>query len=337
MAGKGVVTASAAAAGPERSHANEYREHVDVKLDQDAGEGLTAEQAQGLVTAMQSLNERRRRLELDTSASVLQLGRALSAITWPTFEIEQFAANVVPALALLTARISAVSLEWERVSPDLLPPNLRAVAMTPQERDLLHDVLLNEAIPLAYAMPEETVASVLKQPTPSGRKERVWSRRAGILSTCEERLGSISAWHLNHKADLAWQAVQAFRAGLHGPAQAQAIAIMDTHFTIDAPIELERLILDSRKPHDGLLKLERRAFPVLAPIHAVFNRPFRGQAHKHGKPRQKVPRQLSRHATVHGAEARQYSKRNALLSIAMVTGLLCLLQDEHSRAAFSRN
>lgn len=222
------------------------------------------------------------------------------------------------------------------LSADTLPPNLRPFASSPGERDHLDSVLLHDGVPLAYALSVETVEAVLEERDAASRVARIWSRRAGILSTCEQQLGRIHADHLQHKADLAWQAIQAFRADLHGPAQAQAIAVMDTHFTIEAPLKLEKLILDERNPHKGLQQLDRRAFPVLAPISAVFNRPFKGQAHKYGQPRQKEPRELSRQATVHGASARQYTKRNALLSIAMLTSLLCLLQDEHSRAAFSR-
>lgn len=283
---------------------------------------------------------------LKRTASVFDYGRFLPKINW---------ADLVPAINVgappftpLIAGATSVSkildqMEARRrarereLSPDQLPPNLRAAASTPDGREHLHEVLLVEGLPLAYAFSEDAVGAVLRDPTPARRLERVWIRRAGILSVCENRLTRIRADHLQHPADLAWQALQAFRADLHGPAQAQAITLIDTHFTIDASLELEKLVTGVNTPHRKIRRLNNRAFAVHAPIAAIFSRDFRGQAHKHGREREVEPRSLSRQATIHGAGRRQYTKRNALLSIAMVTSLLCLLEDEHRRAAFSRS
>ncbi|PPG02726.1 hypothetical protein C5E06_09745 [Pseudoclavibacter sp. RFBI5] len=221
------------------------------------------------------------------------------------------------------------------LAPDTLPQNLQEYAATPEARALLYEVLFDDGIPLAFALSSETVGAVVDAPNRAARIERLWSRRKGILSRCAEGLDSVTAAHLGHSVELARQALEAYQHGLHGPAQAQAMAIVDTHYTSHAPQSTANAVKHARPMEHLQGKVDNRAFPVHAPIARAYARKYLGSPTQ-GREAEDPPRELSRHATIHGTHPNQYTKRNALQALVMVTSLLRLLQDEHRRAAFTR-
>lgn len=222
------------------------------------------------------------------------------------------------------------------LAPDTLPQNLQEHATTPEARALLYEVLFDDGIPLAFALSTETVGAVVRAPNRAARIERLWSRRKGILSRCADGLDSVTAAHLGHSVELARQALEAYQHGLHGPAQAQAMAIVDTHYTSHAPQATANAVKHARPMEHLQGKVDHRAFPVHAPIARAYARKYQGSPTQE-REAEDPPRELSRHATIHGTHPNQYTKRNALQALVMVTSLLRLLQDEHRRAAFSRS
>lgn len=240
------------------------------------------------------------------------------------------AAEAVP---VIMAAMSAAQ-EWKsEVEPRLralprqhLPPNLRDIPGIDIGRVL--DLLRTEGIPL-YLVPRESIAAALLHAWDHATVRDVLSRRFdAILSDCEAVLDESRCAETSEIIDFAAEGIAALRAGHVAAAQALFAATLDS--LVWSLPEPERLAVSKHKPGSDPEQIEARelrfalAFTPIWTAHEAFFPNL-------GDP---IPRDFSRHASLHRVSRRQYSKRNALQALMLlssVVGYLCEGPEVNSR------
>lgn len=208
----------------------------------------------------------------------------------------------------------------------LLPPNLRSVADQVNSPDVWK-FLVEEGIPL-YRVPRASVAMrLLQAPTHAARRRVLTTHARQIVDDCDETLATCTSADLRTFVEFAQDGLLAVNAGAYRSAQAAFTVTLDTLITELVPDLKERRILTKKKRGadipDVIDEMDvHSAFVWLA----VWN----GHREFWVTKGDQIPYVYSRHATVHAVSRRQYSKRNCVQSLMLLTSLISWA-DEHAR------
>lgn len=201
----------------------------------------------------------------------------------------------------------------------IFPSNLRDIEGLSFEA--IQRVVMEDGIPL-YGIPRKrTAAALLNAATSQERRDIVGRRWRTITDDCEAYLQRRLSAELDAERRYALEAVEALRAGHLASAQALATNLLDTlvtrHFAQD------RIILrPSRrvKTPDGYADFVLRKYWALAPIWSAY---------QHFHP-DSVPRRFGRHPSAHAVVSVQYTRRNAVHALMLVSSLIGYLDEVKS-------
>lgn len=210
----------------------------------------------------------------------------------------------------------------------LLPPNLRGAADQISAGDVW-GFLTEEGIPL-YRVPRASIATRLLQAQTHAARRRVLTTHARqITEDCELILAECTSDDMQPFVEFAQDGVRAMNARAHRSAQALFTVTLDTLVAALVPNLHERKALTKRRRGTDIPEVIEEM-----EIHAAFVWLAVWNGHlefwvKHGDA---IPSDYSRHATVHAVSRRQYSKRNCVQSLMLLTSLISWA-DEHANSS----
>lgn len=229
-----------------------------------------------------------------------------------------------PHLVNLSANLPKVGVPESlqgilRQLADKFPPNWPV-----DDIDLIEnvfDVIQDDGIPLVWVPRKEIVTEVLKAPNRDERIKALLARRGDVIQDCRAILATISHPDLANQLPLAKSSVDAFEGG-HDEA-AQALAVVITETVVSRAIDKKYAkVRDAVKIEDwGNLSIsELRLKSALAAVGPFYVTWFPNT----GTP---APTELSRHVTVHQADASHYTPGNAIVAVMLVTSVLRAIQE----------
>lgn len=205
---------------------------------------------------------------------------------------------------------------FRRLIDSLYPPNWRGVTRGSESN--LEVLLLDEGLALGW-VPEATLLQRLFDASSRQERRRLigrnWKR---VMKSCRAELESVNDSELASYRDFALKAVDAIESGMQEAGQALAANLLDTMLreTLDGA---DRKLVTNQKNRLNIDDLPIRARIVFGGIWGSFTEFWTNQ----GDP---VPRDYSRHASVHAVGKRQYSRINAVIAVMHVTAYVKLLE-----------
>lgn len=243
-------------------------------------------------------------------ASLMPDLSAMASLKLPKYELPN-----------LSAAFSAI-LEQLRNS---LPPNWPSDV----DEHALLAVVQDEGIPLVWVPRAEIVDAVLGAADRNARLELLVEYQHMIVDDCREVLAAMDAEGLSGQVPLASKAVEALAGDHFEAAQALAVVVTETAVaqSISGKYEVvkKQVLFDPQLVPYGLLRLNA----ALAPIGRFYTIWWAGS----GDPK---PQELSRHVSVHHADAGHYTEANAVIAVMLVTSVLRALQELQEVAAASK-
>lgn len=257
----------------------------------------------------------------------------LAKVALPTFDY------VMPISPELSATIQAASRQWSEnilenlrkslgpiLDPEvlrgfqrnLLPPNLREHVEEVSARQV-YDFLQEEGIPL-YLVPRGTTAVRFLRAADHQSRRKVLSDRYGaIIEDCEEVLSRARHPSVRDEVLFVLDGIGAMRAGHTRSAQALFTVTLDSMIYRFYPERDTRTKITNRKKGADVPDLidsmgVHQAF-VWLPVWNAHEQFWKDKGDQ-------VPHQYSRHASVHGVSKRQFSKRNCVQALMLVTSLI---------------
>lgn len=241
--------------------------------------------------------------------AVAMRARAMHEALMPTWEQLQPLVEQLNHLAQIAADVHR---DWVAS----LPPNLRGI------RDLrisaVVDFMAEEGIPLYLVPRASTVEAFLRAEGRQSRRAILGSRSSSIVADCRE----VWARHRTPRTDewigLLDAGLQAYESGHTQAAQALFTVVLDT-ITFALPAHDRRRYTGRRngsQEFDHLL--DEQGFSTalaILPLWSIHEENWASQGHP-------VPRPLNRHASLHRASSKQYTKRNAIQALMLATSLL---------------
>ncbi|WP_291473274.1 hypothetical protein [Corynebacterium sp.] len=204
----------------------------------------------------------------------------------------------------------------QKLNRNLLPPNLRELADEINFSDV-REFLREEAIPLYLVPRARTALRFLRAADRPVRRQILNACFESLVEDCEEVLEQVDHPEVETEAEFALNGVAALRDGHERAAQALFTLIFDTLISRFYPDKNVRMTITNRKADvpEIINGMGYRDVSMWLPVwnaHGKF----------HPKPGAPVPWQFSRHATVHKVSRKQYSQRNTVQSLMLVTSLI---------------
>jgi hypothetical protein len=249
---------------------------------------------------------------------ILNDASMLEAVQRQTDALAGIAASI--DYSALTSQLSSVldGIDWDKFRKDLdswLPANLRSA----DDLDAVARIALEDGLPLVWIPRAEIVDELTGAATPEDRLRILSDHSKEVLDDCEAVLRPIS----HEWSDQCGSAIEALRAGHHGPAQSHAGGIIDS-IVLAVLGGNGRQVAKQRAedPYDDLpLRVAIENF-VLRPLFRGFVRWFPGG----GLP---VPNHFARHPTAHAVgHAGVFSEQNALIAVMLATSLTAQFWDD---------
>lgn len=232
-----------------------------------------------------------------------------ASINFPKFELPNFSGAFA---ALLEQLRDAAPPNW---SPDI-----------DEEKAL--SVVLDEGIPLVWVPRADIVDAVLSVEERNARLDLLAERQRLIVDDCRAVLAATNHESLGSQVPLASKAVEALASGHFEAAQALAVVVTETAVAqaISGSYEVvkRQVLFDPGLVPYNLIRLRG----ALAPIHRFYTSWWSTS----GIPK---PQELSRHISVHHADAGHYTEANAIVAVMLVTSVLRALQELQEVAAAS--
>lgn len=226
---------------------------------------------------------------------------------------EQFAEQQA---ALLKNLVPAM----EAMRAGFYPPNLRGI----DRLDIasVNNIVMAEGIPL-YGVPRTSVAEALIHAESESARRAILGRRWKTISTdCRGLLAGCTAPAVAQYVPVALAALDALDAG--HPMAAQALTGSLTDVIVNSYFGKNRYAYTPSRgnPTNGAYEeFTIREFIAFAPIWQAYQQFFVSNGDK-------IPMTFSRNATVHTVSSRQYSRRNAVQGLMLVTSLLYRWNEE---------
>lgn len=201
----------------------------------------------------------------------------------------------------------------------MLPPNLRSASdkITMIE---VHDFVESEGIPL-YLVPRADIGvRLVSAPTRAARRQVLSDRFNSIVQDCTAVIDGCDDPLVATAVHFVRDGLGALGGGHHASAQAIFTLVLDTLIMEFYPDREQRKKITNRKPGSDevpeiLGGMGLREAYVWLPIWNAHEQFWKDKGDS-------VPYTFSRHASVHGASKRQYSKRNCVQVLMLVTSLI---------------
>ena len=183
----------------------------------------------------------------------------------------------------------------------------------------VYDFLQEEGIPL-YLVPRGSIAvRLLRAADHQARRKVLSDRHEALIEDCEAVLAQCDQPAVRDEVLFTLDGLGAMRAGHTRSAQALFTVTLDTLIYRFYPDRDTRAKITNRKKGADVPDLidsmgVHRAFVWLP----IWNAHEEFWKHKGDQ----VPHHYSRHASVHGVSKRQFSKRNCIQSLMLVTSLI---------------
>lgn len=200
----------------------------------------------------------------------------------------------------------------------LLPPNLRSHADEINAFEV-HEFLEQEGIPLYLVPRGRTALRLLRAQDRPGRRRVLGDCYESITDDCAIVLEQANRDVVGDEVEFALDGLGAMRSGHFRSAQAMFTVTLDTLIYRFYPdLAARRAIKNRRKGADvpdviGEMGLYEAM--VWLPIWNAHEQFWKHEGDK-------VPNYYSRHASVHGVSKRQYSKRNCVQVLMLITSLI---------------
>ncbi len=200
----------------------------------------------------------------------------------------------------------------------LLPPNLRDHVDEIRAHQV-HEFLERNGIPLYLVPRGRTALRLLRAADRSARRRVLGDCYELIMDDCAAVLERADHAVVGDELGFALDGLGAMRAGHSRSAQAMFTVTLDTLIYRFHPDKTARQAITNRKKGagvpDAIDEMGVHEAMVWLPI---WNAHEQFWKHKGDE----VPRYYSRHASVHGVSARQFSKRNCVQVLMLVTSLI---------------
>jgi hypothetical protein len=200
----------------------------------------------------------------------------------------------------------------------LLPPNLKEYADEIGASDV-HEFVEQEGIPLYLVPRGRTALRLLRAKDRAGRRRVLGDCYESLMEDCAAVLERADHEAISDELGFALDGLGAMRAGHARSAQAMFTVTLDTLIYRFYPDRKTRGVITNRKKDadvpEAIDEMGVREAFVWLPI---WNAHEEFWKHKGDK----VPHYYSRHASVHGVSSRQFSKRNCIQVLMLVTSLI---------------
>lgn len=253
------------------------------------------------------------------------------AIDFPALKGIGFGPETEAILKLVSAQ-QASMLEGFRVSlkplfdPELLrgfnraflPPNLKEHAGEIQAHQV-QEFLEQEGIPLYLVPRGRTALRLLRAEDRSARRRVLGDCYDSIVDDCAAVLERADRKVIGDEVNFALDGLGAMRAGHVRSAQAMLTVTLDTLIYRFYPNQTDRRAITNRKKGADIPE----AIDAMGVHEAMVWLPIWNAHEQFWKHKgDKVPHYYSRHASVHGVSARQFSKRNCVQVLMLVTSVI---------------
>ncbi|AEI09869.1 hypothetical protein CRES_1516 [Corynebacterium resistens DSM 45100] len=210
----------------------------------------------------------------------------------------------------------------------LLPPNLRSHADEIKAYQV-HEFLEQEGIPL-YRVPRgRTALRLLRAQDRSGRRRVLGDCYESITDDCATVLEQANRDVVGDELKFVLDGLGAMRSGHFRSAQAMFTVTLDTLIYRFYPDQAaRRLITNRKKGADVPAAIDEMGVHEAMVWLPIWNAHEQFWKHKGDK----VPNYYSRHASVHGVSSRQFSKRNCIQVLMLVTSLIGYADQEAREA-----
>lgn len=218
------------------------------------------------------------------------------------------------------------------------PKNWCGSGLRPEQ---IMPVAVDSGIPVVW-VPPSPVLRELVAAAPADRMGVLMANEAEVLAHCQLLLDECSDPWVSEERTLVGRSLDAYQAGHHEAAMALAVAVGEplAQWASEPRVQMfessqaeqewekdrekKKYVLAKEElaaaGPDALKSVKVQRYALIAPI-PKFYTPF------HGKPDEKIPDTLSRHATVHKPTIEHLSKENALLAVMLCVSLLRQQQD----------
>jgi hypothetical protein len=201
-----------------------------------------------------------------------------------------------------------------------LPPNW-PVGLDPKLLDPIFSIIQDEGIPLVYVPRADIVTALVDAADREERIRILLDRSDEVIEDCRQVLTTITEPTLTNQTPMAVKALDAIAAGHVEAAQALAVVIVETVVTrtIDKNYGKVRQFVKVDDPGDlGIIELRvNAALAAIGPFYV-------GWYPNSGTP---APVELSRHVTVHQADASHFNPGNGIVAVVLMTSVLRAIQE----------
>ncbi|MBQ1076844.1 hypothetical protein KBX06_27405 [Micromonospora sp. C31] len=195
----------------------------------------------------------------------------------------------------------------------------------PELIERVFSIVQNEGIPLVWVPRKEIVRQVLQSANRDERIKVLLAHRDEVIQDCRKVLAEVSDGELVIQLPLATSAVDAFADG-HNEA-AQSLAVVVTETAVSRTFEQNYRSVRNAVKIDNwgdLSMAELRLKTALAAIGPFYTTWFPNS----GTP---APTTLSRHVTVHQADAGHYTAGNSIVAVMLMTSIFRAVQESHEQ------
>jgi hypothetical protein len=226
----------------------------------------------------------------------------------------------------------------ERAFRASLPPNWNSPEIDFPSLADLEVLQLEEGLPLAWVPPNSVLQAILSCATSASRRRVIARESSAILAACLRELRRLRSVETTGWRASAREATSAMKDGHWSAGQALAAIALDTATAKFVRSSYKDATSHSRRGKGSV----RVATPpgsseaslptwrdvdyprALLVLHGIFG----AFAEYDGAGGDAVPKQFTRHGTIHSVGRPQYSKANALIALMHLVGLMCLIEDE---------
>ena len=200
----------------------------------------------------------------------------------------------------------------------LLPPNLKSHADEINAYQV-HEFLEQEGIPLYLVPRGRTARRLLRAQGRSARRRVLGDCYESIVDDCAAVLDQADRAVVGEELGFALDGLGAMRAGHSRSAQAMFTVTLDTLIYRFYPDQAtRRLITNRKKDADVPGAIDEMGVHEAMVWLPIWNAHEQFWKHKGDK----VPNYYSRHASVHSVSSRQFSKRNCVQVLMLITSLI---------------
>jgi len=239
------------------------------------------------------------------------------------FGFEKTAAKLAAQFATQqTSWLKTIGPLLEKLNTSFYPSNLQDIEDL--EFEEVEAVVMLDGIAL-YGVPRQELAEkLIRAETTAARRAILGRRWKAISADCRAAVDACSSSTVAPYVSFAVAALDALDGEHTEAAQALAASLLDT--VVNGYFGKQRYDLTPNGKTTTTAEYEKftlREFIAFAPLWQAYQK----YKTEDGDP---IPNTFSRHASVHGVSARQFSRRNAVQAVLFVSSLMVFLDEEAS-------